>query len=99
MYLHKIAIPVILILLVLISFRIPGVKNSKENGENNFQIFSENMNLKFTNISCSHDSDGNGYVSCTGVKESGDLQSFECSSYGSERYTGNCKVALPKLPK
>lgn len=51
-----------------------------ESAQQEAQQWMHQMNIKGT-VSCmSHDSDGDGYVSCTIKDESGELRGIECAS-------------------
>jgi hypothetical protein len=71
---------------------------NREAAKANAAEFAAELGLELKGVSCvEHDTDGDGYVSCTFSLTSGDVQTFECAGRNIIQDNHGCRAPKLKL--
>lgn len=64
--------------------------------ESEFRAWAKKLNLEYQGESCNnHDSDNDGYVTCSYTDKNGEMHSVECA--GSWSFQSGCRMPKPTL--
>lgn len=84
-------------LLLTGCFNLTGA--NKEAAELNAKSFSKDLGLDLKGVTCNrHDTDGDGYLSCTFAFTDGTVRTFECAGKSIIQDNSGCREPKLKLP-
>jgi hypothetical protein len=71
---------------------------NKEAAENNARSFAKELGMDLKGLSCNkHDTDGDGYVSCTFSFDNGSVKTFECAGVNLIQNNEGCREPKIKI--
>lgn len=73
---------------------------NKDKAEAEARTFAESLGMDLKGVQCNqHDTDGDGYVSCTFNLGDGQVQTFECAGKSAIQDNTGCREPKIKVPR